>query len=438
MASKVYFADLRTDVHENLQQKLTRLMKTAGMGDIDFQDKFVAIKLHFGEPGNLAFLRPNWARTVADFVKERGGKPFLTDCNTLYVGGRKNALDHMDSAMLNGFNPMTTGCQIIIADGLKGSDEVEVPVVGGEYVKNAKIGRAVMDADVFISLTHFKGHEEAGFGGCLKNIGMGCGSRAGKMEQHNAGKPHVAEKHCIGCGQCRKICAHGAPIIENGKAHIDHDKCVGCGRCIAVCPKNAVQINWDETTINLNRKIAEYTKAVVDGRPCFHISLVIDVSPNCDCRPENDMAIVPNVGMFASFDPVALDMACVDAVNAQTPLRGSAADDAHRRCGANDESVAAKHAQRLVEAYLRCGLLVLLELGVAIHEQHAPEHLFGAVGDAHRGARFERAACVLAVEICEFAIEAVAGVRGIERRDEIAGAHVVAAHIGEIHGYAMA
>ena len=329
MASKVYFADLRADVHENLQQKLTRLMKTAGMGDIDFQDKFVAIKLHFGEPGNLAFLRPNWARTVADFVKERGGKPFLTDCNTLYVGGRKNALDHMDSAMLNGFNPMTTGCQIIIADGLKGSDEVEVPVAGGEYVKNAKIGRAVMDADVFISLTHFKGHETAGFGGCLKNIGMGCGSRAGKMEQHNAGKPHVAQKYCIGCGQCRKICAHGAPIIEDRKAHIDHDKCVGCGRCIAVCPKDAVQINWDESTTNLNYKIAEYTKAVVDGRPCFHISLVVDVSPNCDCHSENDMAIVPNVGMFASFDPVALDMACVDAVNALTPLRGSAADGAH-------------------------------------------------------------------------------------------------------------
>ena len=335
MASKVYFADLRADFHENLQQKLTRLMKTAGMGEIDFADKFVAIKLHFGEPGNLAFLRPNWAKTVADFVKERGGKPFLTDCNTLYVGGRKNALDHLDSAMLNGFNPMTTGCQIIIADGLKGSDEVEVPVVGGEYVKNAKIGRAIMDADVFISLSHFKGHEQAGFGGCLKNIGMGCGSRAGKMEQHNAGKPHVAQKHCIGCGQCRRICAHDAPIIENGKAHIDHDRCVGCGRCIAVCPKDAVRINWDETTTNLNCKIAEYTKAVVDGRPCFHISLVIDVSPNCDCHSENDMAIIPNVGMFASFDPVALDMACVDAVNAQTPLRGSAVDELgeEARCG---------------------------------------------------------------------------------------------------------
>ena len=335
MASKVYFADLRADVHENLQQKLTRLMKTAGMGDIDFQDKFVAIKLHFGEPGNLAFLRPNWARTVADFVKERGGKPFLTDCNTLYVGGRKNALDHMDSAMLNGFNPMTTGCQIIIGDGLKGSDEVEVPVVGGEYVKNAKIGRAVMDADVFISLTHFKGHEEAGFGGCLKNIGMGCGSRAGKMEQHNAGKPHVAQKHCIGCGQCRKICAYGAPIIENGKAHIDHDRCVGCGRCIAVCPKNAVQINWDETTINLNRKIAEYTKAVVDGRPCFHVSLVVDVSPNCDCHGENDVPIVPDVGMFASFDPVALDQAYADAVLAQTPASNSALFD--KGCDCTDK-----------------------------------------------------------------------------------------------------
>lgn len=326
MASKVYWADFRADFRENLQQKLTRLMKTAGMGEIDFENKYVAIKMHFGEPGNLAFLRPNWAKTVADFVKERGGKPFLTDCNTLYVGGRKNGLDHLDTAMLNGFNPMTTGCQVIIADGIKGNDEVEVPVEGGEYVKNAKIGRAVMDADVFISLTHFKGHESAGFGGTLKNIGMGCGSRAGKMEQHNAGKPHVVQKHCVGCKLCTKICAHDAISVQDRKAAIDHSKCVGCGRCIAVCARNAITVNFDESHTNLSRKISEYTKAVVDGRPCFHISLVIDVSPNCDCHAENDAAIVPNVGMFASFDPVALDMACVDAVNTQPILRGSAAD----------------------------------------------------------------------------------------------------------------
>ena len=326
MASKVYWADFRADFRENLQQKLTRLMKTAGMGEIDFDNKYVAIKMHFGEPGNLAFLRPNWAKTVADFVKERGGKPFLTDCNTLYVGGRKNGLDHLDTAMLNGFNPMTTGCQVIIADGIKGNDEVEVPVEGGEYVKNAKIGRAVMDADVFISLTHFKGHESAGFGGTLKNIGMGCGSRAGKMEQHNAGKPHVVQKHCVGCKLCTKICAHDAISVQDRKAAIDHSKCVGCGRCIAVCARNAITVNIDESNTNLSRKISEYAKAVVDGRPCFHISLIIDVSPNCDCRAENDAAIVPNVGMFASFDPVALDMACVDAVNTQPILRGSAAD----------------------------------------------------------------------------------------------------------------
>ena len=326
MASKVYWADFRADFRENLQQKLTRLMKTAGMGEIDFDNKYVAIKMHFGEPGNLAFLRPNWAKTVADFVKERGGKPFLTDCNTLYVGGRKNGLDHLDTAMLNGFNPMTTGCQVIIADGIKGNDEVEVPVEGGEYVKNAKIGRAVMDADVFISLTHFKGHESAGFGGTLKNIGMGCGSRAGKMEQHNAGKPHVVQKHCVGCKLCTKICAHDAISVQDRKAAIDHSKCVGCGRCIAVCARNAITVNFDESHTNLSRKMSEYAKAVVDGRPCFHISLIIDVSPNCDCRAENDAAIVPNVGMFASFDPVALDMACVDAVNTQPILRGSAAD----------------------------------------------------------------------------------------------------------------
>lgn len=327
MASKVYFADFRAGYRENLQQKLTRLMKTAGMGDIDFDSKFVAIKMHFGEPGNLAFLRPNWAKTVADFVKERGGKPFLTDCNTLYVGGRKNGLDHLDTAAMNGFSPLSTGCQVIIADGIKGLDETYVPVKGGEYVKEAKIGSAIMDADIVISLTHFKGHETAGFGGALKNLGMGCGSRAGKMEQHNSGKPEVNQDKCIGCGMCTRICAHGAPTVINGKASIDTDKCVGCGRCLAICQRDAIVNKNRESGAILNRKIAEYTKAVIDGRPNFHISLVIDVSPNCDCHSENDAAIVPNVGMFASFDPVALDVACADAVNAQPVIKGTAADE---------------------------------------------------------------------------------------------------------------
>lgn len=325
--SNVYFTDLRVKNGDNLLTKLQRLIKTAGIGNIDFTDKYVAIKMHFGEPGNLAFLRPNYAKAVADIVKELGGKPFLTDCNTLYVGGRKNALDHLDSANLNGFNPTTTGCQIIIADGLKGTDETLVPVEGGTYIKEAKIGRAIMDADVFISLSHFKGHESTGFGGALKNIGMGCGSRAGKMEMHSAGKPHVDQNLCVGCQMCAKICGHDAPEFENKKATINHDKCVGCGRCIGVCPKDAILSASDESNEILNCKIAEYTKAVIDNRPHFHISLVIDVSPYCDCHGENDAAIVPNVGMFASFDPVALDMACAEAVNAQPVLSNSMLGD---------------------------------------------------------------------------------------------------------------
>lgn len=327
-ASKVYFTDMRAKNGDNLLSKLQRLIKTAGIGTIDLQDKYVAIKMHFGEPGNLAFLRPNYAKAVADVVKELGGKPFLTDCNTLYVGGRKNALDHLDSANLNGFNPMTTGCQILIADGLKGTDEALVPVESGTYVKEAKIGQAVMDADVFISLSHFKGHEAAGFGGAIKNIGMGCGSRAGKMEMHSAGKPHVLTDLCIGCHMCEKICAHDAPQFKDKKAYIDHDKCVGCGRCIGVCPRDAVAAASDESNDILNCKMAEYTKAVIEGRPNFHISLVIDVSPYCDCHGENDAAIVPNVGMFASFDPVALDVACADAVNAQPVLSNSQLSEA--------------------------------------------------------------------------------------------------------------
>ncbi|MBR0596290.1 DUF362 domain-containing protein [Sinanaerobacter chloroacetimidivorans] len=321
--SKVYFTDMRCTFNNNLLQKLERLIRKAGIETIDFDNKFTAIKLHFGEPGNLAFLRPNYAAVLAGVVKELGGRPFLTDCNTLYVGGRKNALDHIDAAYQNGFSPLSTGCHVIIADGLKGTDEALIPVEKGEYVKEAKIGRAVMDADILITLNHFKGHEATGFGGALKNIGMGCGSRAGKMEMHSAGKPFVYQKTCIGCGRCVEICAHDAPQIIDRLAAIDQNKCVGCGRCIGVCPKDAVQPAGDESFDILNKKIAEYSWAVLHGRPHFHVSLVVDVSPYCDCHSENDVPIVPDVGMFASFDPVALDMACVDAVNRQPVMAGS-------------------------------------------------------------------------------------------------------------------
>ena len=305
-AAKVYFTDFRCRNGVSQLDKLRKLLEKSEFSQIDFDGKFVAIKLHFGELGNLSFLRANYAKVVADFIRERGGKPFLTDCNTLYVGSRKNALEHMDTAYLNGYSPFSTGCHVIIADGLKGSDDIEVPVAGGEYCKTARIGRAVMDADIVISLAHFKGHEEAGFGGALKNIGMGCGSRAGKMAMHADGKPYVETDLCVGCGACAKICAHNGPQIENKKCRIDQNNCVGCGRCIAVCPKDAIHPTFQASVRLLNCKIAEYAKAVLDGRPSYCINIVRDISPNCDCHPENDVPIVPDVGMFASADPVAL------------------------------------------------------------------------------------------------------------------------------------
>lgn len=325
--SKVYFTDFRTRVGVSLTEKLQRLIKKAGITDIDMDGKFVAIKMHFGELGNLSYLRPNYAKAVADVVKECGGKPFLTDCNTLYPGSRKNALEHLDCANINGFNTITTGCQIIIGDGLRGTDDITVPVRNGEYCKEAYIGRAVMDADIFISLTHFKGHESTGFGGAIKNIGMGCGSRAGKMQQHNSGKPIVHDDLCRGCRRCAKECGSDAITYENGKAVINQDICKGCGRCIGACVFDAIENqNWNANEI-LGRKMAEYSQAVCDGRPTFHISLVRDISPNCDCHGENDAPILPDVGIFASFDPVALDQACVDACLHAQPMPNSQLSD---------------------------------------------------------------------------------------------------------------
>jgi len=328
--SKVYFTDMRTDSRgENLPEKFERLLYAAGIDGIDFKNKYAAIKVHFGEPGNLAMLRPAYARVVADVVKRLGGKPFLTDCNTLYVGGRKNALDHIDAAYENGFNPFCTGCHVIIGDGLKGTDEALVPIEGGEYVKEAKIGRAVMDADIVISLNHFKCHENTGIGGALKNIGMGCGSRAGKMEMHSLGKPFVSAKRCVRCGSCLKVCAHGAIAIDEESAKIDQVRCVGCGRCIGVCPVDAVRPEWSGAREALSKKIAEYTYAVLKDKPSFHATLAIDISPYCDCHSENDVPIVGDVGMFASLDPVAIDVACADAVN-KSPVNPSGALAKHK------------------------------------------------------------------------------------------------------------
>ncbi len=326
--SKVYFTDFRTRIGVSQVDKLQKLCRAAGIADINFEGKFVAIKMHFGELGNCAYLRPNYVRAVADVIRELGGIPFLTDCNTLYPGSRKNAVDHLRNAEMNGFNSVTTGCQVIIADGLRGTDDIEVPVHNGEVCKTALIGRTLMDADIVVSLSHFKGHELTGFGGAIKNIGMGGGSRAGKMQQHNDGTPRVSSSLCRGCRRCASECGSDAISYgEDHKAYIDPDLCKGCGRCIGACAFDAIDNINSSANKSLCRKMAEYTQAICYGRPCFHVSLIMDVSPNCDCHNENDAPILPNIGMLASFDPVALDQACADLCLKASPVRNSQLGD---------------------------------------------------------------------------------------------------------------
>ena len=337
MSSKVYFTDLHCIMGDTLLRKLDRLITKAGIDTIDFKEKFVAIKLHFGEWGNMAFLRQQYARIVCDHIKKLGGMPFLTDCNTLYVGYRNHALNHLDAAYMNGYNPLATGVHTIIADGLRGTDERCIPVEGGEYIKEAKIGAALAEADIVISLTHCKCHMNAGLGGVLKNIGMGSGSKKGKMEMHSSSTPIIFTKWCVGCGMCAKNCNHNGISIIDHKAVLNEDNCLGCGHCFAFCTRGAIQCRWDEANGVMNKKIAEYTKAVLQGKPNFHISFLIDVSPSCDCDPGNDIPIIPDVGIFASFDPVALDQACADAANKQPIIPNSCiGEHGHRESSEHD------------------------------------------------------------------------------------------------------
>jgi uncharacterized protein len=330
-ASKVYFTNLRVKPPQNLLKKLVNLAVKAGIEKIDFDRKLVALKIHFGEPGNLAYIRPNYAASMVKFLKSKGAVPFLTDCNTLYFGRRSNAPSHIDAAFENGFNPIVTGCPVIIADGIKGTDFREI-AVDLDLCKSAKIGSAITDSDVIITLNHFKGHELTGFGGALKNLGMGCASVGGKLFLHSGSSPRIYEKNCTGCRVCEKYCAHDA--IKVGKeriAHIDYEKCVGCGQCVAVCQYDASRVVWQTTSETACKRISEYAYAVVKDKPAFHINFIMSVSPDCDCWDSNDYPLVPDIGIAASFDPVALDQACADMVKAAPALPGSKICEDHKK-----------------------------------------------------------------------------------------------------------
>ena len=334
MASTVHLADLRAGLKENLHDKLERLLDTAGLPDVVGRGDLTAIKLHFGERGGHAFIRPTFVRRIVDRVKARGGKPFLTDSSTLYPGERKEAVSALTCAIEHGFAYAVVNAPLVMCDGLRGHSARRVPVAG-EILQSVDIGLEVLEADTLIVLSHFKCHELSGFGGAVKNLAMGCSSRQGKLEQHSTVAPKVSAKHCTACGACLKACAHEAIDFSSGKAVIDAERCVGCGRCITICEPQAVRIQWNEQAPLVMKKMAEYACGAVSGKEgkLLFVNFVTQVSPACDCYGYSDAPIVPDLGILASTDPVALDQACADLVIAARGLPDTAMVHGHEPGG---------------------------------------------------------------------------------------------------------
>jgi uncharacterized Fe-S center protein len=326
MPAKVYFSDMRAGHNKSLLDKVERLFEAAGFSDIVSAGDLVAVKLHFGERGNTGYVRPQFLRRIVNRLKALGGKPFLTDANTLYMGSRSNSVDHLQTAVENGFAYAVVDAPLIIADGLTGKDYVNVEI-GRKHFKEVKIGSAAYHADALIAVTHFKGHEMTGFGGVLKNIGMGLGSRGGKQMMHSDILPTVNPDICKGCARCSQWCPAGAIGVGENEtiSAIDAEKCIGCGECTVTCPVHAIDINWKTEPDIIQEKIVEYVDGVLrnkNGKYGF-ITFVYNVSPDCDCCGWTDAPLVKDIGILASRDPVAIDQACVDLINRESVLPGT-------------------------------------------------------------------------------------------------------------------
>ena len=323
--SKVFFTDLRTNPKRNLLDKIEDLLNRTKVNEKINKNDIVAIKIHFGEYGNTAYLRPVFLRRIVERIKNLGGKPFLTDTNTLYTGSRSDADSHLTTAIRNGFDYACVECPIIIADGIRGATGIKIPI-DGDILKEVSIAKEIVEADAMIVVTHFKAHELSGFGGSLKNIGMGCATREGKLVQHSNVAPIIKSNNCKGCRTCLDYCPAGAIAIKDKKASIDPEKCIGCGECIIICSFNAIQIQWNESPDIFQKKMVEYAFGVLKGKEkkIIYINFVMQVSPACDCYPNNDAPIVRDIGILASTDPVAIDTASCDLVNNEKSIPNTA------------------------------------------------------------------------------------------------------------------
>jgi hypothetical protein len=320
MASTVYFYSMSCRSHHQTKEaKVARLLALVGLKDRVVQGEPCAVKLHFGEMGNDTHLNPQLVRIVVDKIREAGAKPFLTDTTTLYSGSRHNAVDHLETAVRHGFAPSVVNAPVIIADGLYGENDVPV-AINGKHFQSVRIATEIARAPAMVVLSHFKGHEMAGFGGAIKNLAMGGASKLGKREQHATTVQVNAEK-CIGCATCVKACPEHAMSLKDKKCVCDKSKCIGCFECMTVCEQKAVEIDWATDVPLFTERLTEYGYGAVKGKEdhvCY-INFVMNVTPDCDCAGWSDRPLIADVGILASTDPVALDQACFDLVQ-KAPL----------------------------------------------------------------------------------------------------------------------
>lgn len=316
MKSQVYFVAVK-DANDIpvVNGKLKSLIEKSRVLDFLGKNDKVAIKMHFGEQGNTGFVRPEHVRIICDEIAAKCSSAFLSDANTLYRGRRLNSRDHLALAYEHGFTKEAVGLDCIIPDDNKKEDKVDIQI-NQKFIKTAKVARIFMDADALIAISHFKGHILTGFGGALKNIGMGCATREGKLAQHCDMSPVVHTDKCTGCGECEIVCPAGAIHLENNKSVVDSAKCIGCASCLAVCPTMAMFIDF-EASDKAQQKIGEYCLAVLREKKerVGFINFAIRINKECDCWGIDNPRIAPDLGILASSDPVSIDKASFDLVN---------------------------------------------------------------------------------------------------------------------------